>query len=130
MYRGEIHHEGLNKFRVIRGETQEEVKSKAAWQLKAWDEQWQRVQQAQAHHRKRERDAHSKELRKALAEQQTNEAQEAIRKIEVLLRDGGKRDSRVDWSKLIEHTNYPEPKPSAPTPQTISSEPLRMAFPP
>jgi len=130
MWRVEIYHKGLNKFRVIRGVTQEEAESKAAWQRKAWDEQWQRVQQAQAQQRKRERAAHSKELRKSLAEQQTGEAEEAIRKLEVLLHDAAKRDFRVDWSKLKDHTNYPTPKPTAPKPQSIPSEPRRTAFPP
>jgi restriction system protein len=130
MWRAEITHEGLNKYRVIRGATQEEVDSKAAWQRKAWDEQWQRVQQSPANQRKRERAAHSKEMRKLLAEQQTKEAEEAIRNLEVLLRDAAKRDSRVDWSKLKDTTNYPAPKPIAPKPKSIPSEPLRMAFPP
>lgn len=110
--------------------TQEEAESKAAWQRKAWDEQWQRVQQAQSQQRKREMAAHSKELRKLLAEQQTREAEEAIRKLEVLLHDAAKRDFRVDWSKLKDHNNYPTPKPTAPKPHSIPSERLRMAFPP
>jgi restriction system protein len=53
MWRVEISHAGLNKFRVIRGATQEEAELKAAWQRKAWDEQWQHVQLARAQQRKR-----------------------------------------------------------------------------
>ena len=129
MWRVEITHEGLNRFRAIRGATQEEVESKVAWQRKVWDEQWQRLLQARAQQQKRERAAHSKELRKLLAEQQTHEAGEAIRNLEVLLRDAAKRDSRVDWSKLKDHTDYPLPKPTALKPQSIPPEPLRMEFP-
>jgi len=129
VWRAEISHEGLNKFRVIRGATQEELNSKAAWQRKAWDEQWQRLLQVRSQQQKREKAAHSKELRKLLGEQRTREAEEAISNLEGLLSSAAEKDSRVDWTKLKDHTNYPVPKPTAPFPQNIPPEPLRMAFP-
>ena len=74
--------------------------------------------------------AHSKELRKLLAEDQTKEAEEAIGAVENLLRSGVARDCRVDWSNLKDHSDYPERKPAKPQPLRTPSEPLRFAFAP
>ena len=129
MWQVQISHQGLNKFRVVRGATQAEAELKAAWQRKAWDEQWQRVQLARAEQRKRERVAEHKGLKKQLAEEQTNEAETAIRNLEVLLANAAKKDHRVDWSKLKDNTDCPVRSPTKPLPQSVPSEPLRMAFP-
>jgi len=130
MWRKEISHPGLNKFRVIRGVTQEEAEVKAAWQEKAWDEQWQRVKLARGRQQEREKTARDKWSRKVLAEEQTEEAEGAIGTVENLLRDAPIKDHRVDWSKLKDHTDYPAPRPTKPQPQSVRSEPLRMEFPP
>jgi restriction system protein len=127
MWRVSVSHPGLNKFRVIRGETQKEAELKAAWQQKAWDEQWQRVRQARAAQGQRERVAHTKELRRELADRKAKQAEEAAA-LDSLLRDSVAVDHKVDWSKLRDHTEYPAPKPVVPQPATIPSEPLRTQY--
>jgi restriction system protein len=130
MYEIRITHAGLHKFRVIRGITEEEARLKAALQQKAWEEQWQRIEQTRIRQQKREEAAHNKETRKLLAEEQTEEAEAAISALENLLRDAATKDHRLDWSKLKDHSDYPVLKPIKPQPAGIPSEPLRMEFAP
>ncbi len=42
MYEIEIRHDGLHKYRHIRGNNQQIVAQKAAAQIKAWEEMWER----------------------------------------------------------------------------------------
>jgi len=123
-----VSHPGLNKFRVVRGVTKSEAELKAALQQKAWDEQWQRTQGIRGRQLEREKLAQNKELRKLLAEEQTEQAQGAIAALENLLHGAVTNDHRLDWSKLKDHSKYPAPKPSAPQAMSIPSEPLRMEF--
>jgi restriction system protein len=130
MYETHVSHAGLHEFRVIRGDTEEEVRLKAALQEKEWEEHWQRIQQARIQQQKREEAAYNKEMRKLLAEEQTKEAEAAISALENLLRDAATKDHRLDWPKLKRHSDYPVPKPTKPGPADIPSEPLRMGFAP
>lgn len=128
MWEVRVSHPGLNKFRVVRGVTKSEAELKAALQQKAWDEQWQRTQGIRGRQLEREKLAQNKELRKLLAEEQTEQAQGAIAALENLLHGAVTNDHRLDWSKLKDHSKYPAPKPSAPQAMSIPSEPLRMEF--
>jgi restriction system protein len=137
MWRIQITHPGLNKFRVITGATRQEAEEKAAWQQKAWDRQWQEVQQKrelQQEKRERQREraetAHDKELKRLSAEKQSKEAEEAISALDNLLHDAVGHDQRVDWSKLKDHTSFPAPAPKMPQSVPVPSEPLRMGYPP
>jgi hypothetical protein len=85
MWRTEISHAGLNKFRVITGATREEAELKALWQQRAWEEQWQWVRQARERQQQREEAADSKESRKQDAEEQTKQAEETMAALENLL---------------------------------------------
>jgi predicted RecB family nuclease len=48
MWEKRIIHEGLHAFRVVRGQTQEEVAIKARLQVAAWADTWRRRQEKQA----------------------------------------------------------------------------------
>ena len=130
MYEIRIAHAGLHKFRVVRGVTGEDAQLKAALQQKAWDEQWQRIEQVRIRQQKREEAAYNKEMRKQLAEEQTKEAEGAIFALENLLGDAATKDHRLDWPKLKDHSDYPVPRPTKPQPAQIPSEPLRMEYVP
>ena len=119
MWEIRLNHPGLNKFRVIKGQTQNDADQKAAMQVKVWDEQWQRVQQA-----------YTKDQRKQLAEQQTKEAEEEISGLDTLLDVATKKDHRLDWSKLKDHTAYPTPRPREPGPIPTPVEPRIESFQP
>ena len=58
MWQVRISHPGLNKFRVVRGVAKADADLKAALQLKAWNEQWQRTQATRARQLEREKAAH------------------------------------------------------------------------
>jgi len=120
-----VRHEGLHKYRVVKGYTQEEAALKAVLQEKAWDEQWARVLQT----RKREQDrlnaAYQKEQRKALAEEKNAEAEATLVSLETLLKDSIGRDHRVDWPKLKQKLEYPVKPPNRPELQKIPDKPVR-----
>jgi restriction system protein len=130
MWRTEISHAGLNKFRVITGATREEAELKALWQQRAWEEQWHRVREARERQQQREEAAHSKESRMQGAEERTKQAEEAIAAVENLLHAALGRDHTPDRSKLKDHSEYAAPKPVTPKAVAIPSEPLRMGYPP
>ncbi len=120
MWEVRVSHQGLNKYRVVRGVTKGEAELKAALQQKTWDEQWQRTQATRARELARNRAVHNKESRKQLAEQQTKEAERAIVALEHLLHIAVIRDHRINWSKLGDDSRYPAPKPTDPQPQSLS----------
>jgi restriction system protein len=128
MWRIQISHQGLKKFRVITGVTQAEAEEKAAWQQRAWDQQWQEVRRKREIQGQREKTARDKEERKLLAEKQTEEAEEAIAALDNLLHNAAGRNHRVDWSKLRDHTNFPVPSPKMPPPVPVPPEPLHMGY--
>jgi len=129
VYEIRISHVGLNKFRLVRGQTEHDAQITAAIQQKAWDEQWQRVQQAQARQQERERAAHSKQLRMQLADEKTKEAEQEIAALDSLLRDSAEGDHRVIWSKLKDHSHFPVAMPKSPGPIAVPVEPRRDSFP-
>lgn len=130
MYEIRISHRRLNKFRVVKGSTAEEAQLKAALQRKAWDEQWERVEQVRARRQNREKVARDKESRKLLAEEKTSEAEASIAALENLLLDTTGKDHRLDWEKLKDRSDYPVPKPAKPQPTGLPPEPLLAQFRP
>ncbi len=130
MWEIRINHPGLNRLRVVRGATQQDAQQAAAMQLKAWDELWEHIQQRRLREHEREEEAHNKELRKALAEEQTKEAEVAAAALENLLRDAVERDHRIDWQSSKDNSDYPAPKPSRRELTPVPTEPPRSAFVP
>lgn len=130
MWEIRISHPGLNKFRLVRGPTQYDAEAKANMQMKAWDEQWQRVQQANSRQQQREQAAHNKQLRKQLGEEKNTEAEREIAALDCLLRDGAEKDNRVHWSNLKDLSSYPVTSPIIPAPTSLPTEPRRDSFPP
>lgn len=130
MWEVRVSHPGLNKFRVVRGVTRGEAELKAALQRKTWEEQWERTRATRARELAHARAAYNKEMRKQLAEEQTQEVTKAISDAENLLKDGVANARSVDWSKLKDHTDFPGPKPAVPQSVGVPSEPLRMGYPP
>ncbi len=130
MWQAQISHPGLHAFRVVKGETQEIVNLKAAAQLQAWDEKWQRIQARENQRREKEQLAYARYQKKELAEQQTREAEQHLQSLETVLRDGIEIDPEIDWSTLENHEPFPEEKPPEPVPLTVPPEPLKWNFQP
>jgi restriction system protein len=104
MWEIEVRHEGLNKYRHIRGSDRYVVEQKAAAQKLAWDEMWEKKQ-------KREAAIRSKEKKKELAIIKTEEAQKAFDDLEGTLKHTLSVDNAIDWSSLLDKKPFSKPKP-------------------
>jgi restriction system protein len=118
VYSSEISHKGLHKHRVIRGRERWEVNAKADAQLAAWDEQWEKKREAERakarREAERERKLAHKEARKAEVAQITEEAQALQKTLESILESSLDTDPKIDWNRLLDLREFPEPVPSAP----------------
>jgi len=89
MYEIEIRHDGLHKYRHIRGNNREVVAQKAEAQIKAWAEMWETIIK-------------------------TKEAEKALADIENILVDILDKDCKINWKELIDYSVFNKPKPSEP----------------
>jgi len=92
----EVRHNGLNKYRHIRGSDRHIVEQKAAAQQLTWDEMWDKKQIAAQRKVDRESTISDKEEKKELAITKTNEAMEAINNLETILQQTLKVDDAID----------------------------------
>lgn len=123
MWEIEVRHEGLNKYRHIRGSDRYVVEQKAAAQQIAWDEMWEKRKAADKKKRDREAAIRSKEDKKALAITKTNEAQDSINQLESILAHTLSVDDAIDWSSLLNKKQFPDKKPSKPKQTPTPKEP-------
>lgn len=123
MFQVEIKHEGLNKYRVIKGSDQYVVHQKAEVQMKAWDEMWEQKKVLQAHRDSRGKAAMEKEQKKLLAVQLTNEAIERLNVIDNILHFTLDIDDKINWDELKDKTAFNKSNPKAPNSIEVSKEP-------
>lgn len=119
----EVRHDGLNKYRHIRGSDRYVVERKAAAQKLAWDEMWDKKQAAESKKREREAAIKSKEEKKELAIIRTDEAQKTLADLESTLKHTLSVDDAIDWSSLLNNDPFPKHKPPKPKPEQIPNEP-------
>ena len=112
MWEIEVRHEGLNKYRHIRGTDKYVVEQKAAAQRLAWDEMWAKKQVAEQKKMEREAASRSKEEKKDLAISKSEEAQDAIVQLKQTLLHTLKVDDAIDWDSLRDNKQYPEKQPA------------------
>jgi len=125
MWEIEIRHEGLNKYRHIRGSDKYVVEQKAVAQQLAWDEMWEKKKVAEQKKKDRESAIRSKEEKKELAIIKTNEAQEAISELESILSHTLTVDDTIEWDSLLDKNPFPQKKPKK---SKIASIPLEPAI--
>lgn len=123
MWEIQIRHEGLNKYRHIRGSDRHVVEQKAIAQHHVWDEMWEKKQVAEQKKKKRESAIRGKEEKKELAITKTNEALDAINKLETILLHTLSVDDAIDWSSLLDKKRYSQKKPSKSKLTPIPPEP-------
>jgi len=99
-YQVTVRHDGLGKYRVIRGAERNLVEAAAHAQQRAWNEQY--AKKLEVAERRRERDERKQELEDSLreADERTSEAQEAIEEFRNLLAATLRVDDRINWDKL------------------------------
>lgn len=120
-----VRHDGLHKYRNIRGSDRFVVEQKAAAQRAAWAEMWAKRQSAEERNYARDAAIRSKEEKQALAGYRTDEAQNAIAALDATLEHTLGVNDAVDWDSLFARAPYPHPRPSKPTPATDPYEPIR-----
>jgi restriction system protein len=125
MWEIEVRHDGLNKFRHIRGSDRYVVEQKAAVQKIAWDEMWEKKQAAEEKKREREATIRSKEEKKELAVAKTEEAQKAINGLEKILEYTLAINDKIDWASLLDKKPFPQREPIKPKANEIPAEPSR-----
>lgn len=123
MYEIEVRHEGLNKYRVIRGKDYYIVQQKAEMQKRQWDEMWERKQEQLRKKQERERAAKEKQQKKELAEKLTSEALEQLEIIENTLSHTLNVNDKIDWEELKDISEFPVPQPKKPTEMEIPKKP-------
>jgi restriction system protein len=111
MWQCEIKHDGLHKYRVVKGETQAIMQFRAEMQMRSWNEQWERVQASRAKSQAQLKAAHAKETNKQTAAERSREAQEALDALETLLTNILEVDHTINWEKLKDHSPFPVPEP-------------------
>lgn len=115
MFEIEVRHDGLNKYRHIRGSNKYVVEQKADAQARKWDEMWQKKQAAEIKKIERDNVARDKEEKRELAKIKTEEAQATIDGLKNVLSNSLSVDNRIDWDSLIDKSCFPEPLPDKPT---------------
>jgi restriction system protein len=113
-YIAEVTHPGLNKYHVLRGSDPEVLRLKAQALSAQWDEMWARRQEAEKKRLARETQARGKEQMLALAETKTQEANEAVRQLESILRHVLGTNTAIQWNRLKDHREFPKSRPDEP----------------
>jgi restriction system protein len=116
MWQIEVRHNGLNKYRLIRGTDQYVVEQKAEAQKAAWNEMWRKKVE-------REQRISNKQSMLEDAHEQTKEAVESIEQLENILLSALKVDSTIKWELLKDSSTFSHLTPSKPQPETIPDPP-------
>lgn len=110
-YSLELWHDGLNKHRMIRGESVAIVRMKASLQVEEWDQRWQALEERRLQKAQKTASRLQQEENKALAAEQTLEAQRELEGLANILRATLDVDDTLDWDSLKDRTPFPEAKP-------------------
>lgn len=111
MYEIEVKHDGLNKYRLIKGSDYYVVQQKARYQQQQWDEMWEKRLEADRKKALREAAAMEKEEKKAYAIQLTDEAMNKINELDNILAATLDVNDAIDWERLKEQEKFAEPEP-------------------
>lgn len=125
MYQIELKHDGLNKYRVIKGSDRYVVQQKAEMQRRDWDEMWRKKLDKDAEKAVREKAAREKEEKKNLAVQLTEEAIEQLEIIENTLLYTLDVDDKINWEDLKDKSKFDKRKPTSPKKIVIPNEPQK-----
>lgn len=129
-YSLELWHRGLNKHRIIRGESVAIVNMKASLQANEWDERWAIVEARDLQRTEKAATKFQLAENKALAAERTLEAQLELDRLAGLLKATLDVDDTLNWDDLKDKAPFPEHKPvkaktpAAPTMGIVSPEPF------
>lgn len=113
MWEIEIRHEGLNKYRHIRGADEYVVEQKALSQRLVWDEMWvKKLEIEEGKKIKRQVWRNKEDLIKEAAIK-TKDAQEYFKSLEGILSHTLKVNDAIGWAKLLNNKNYTVKEPKS-----------------
>lgn len=115
----ELRHDGLNKYRLIRGTDRHVVQQKAAAQRAAWDEMWRKRVEKEGR-------ALNKQSRLEEAQLRTKEAVEAIDELENILQHTLGVDDTIKWEALKDTSTFLKPRPQ-PSKLKVPQAPIETA---
>ncbi|TWH48500.1 restriction endonuclease [Sporomusa sp. KB1] len=105
-WRIEVRHAGLNKYREIKGADKYVVEQKAAVQMAAWEEMWQKKLDRIALDNDRRRAAQEIADKKQNAIDLTLDAEESLKKLDNLLLSCLENPPTVYWDKFKNHSSF------------------------
>jgi restriction system protein len=129
-FRKQISHSGLHAYRVVSGQTQSEVETKANLQEAIWAERWLRKVSADQTRAGRAKKLQQRNLTaeqtaaaKALALEQTRELENGRESLEKLLHNALARDARPNWEGKKEKSSFDVARPLPPKADPVPNEP-------
>lgn len=124
MWEIEVMHEGLNKYRHIRGTDRYVVEQKAFAQQLAWNEMWEKKLEIEESKNNKRQVWRNKQDSIEEAEIKTNDAQENIKQLEGILAHTLKINDAIVWESLRNTSLYSKEKPQKPFEISISEPPI------
>jgi restriction system protein len=104
MYHAELSNSALGELKIFKDSDSLMLERKVAAQFLKWDDKWEKNRQY----------ADSKQFKEAntrMAEEQTNESQELLKRINDILIESVDIDSIIDWNSLKDKRRYAEKNP-------------------
>ncbi len=120
----EVYHKGLNKYKVVKGETKKIAEQKANAQMAQWEEQWKRKLEVDRKRNERENYARSIEESTEEANKLTLEAEEVQNSLDTILIDN-LNPRALDYDSLKDHRVFDQTLPVKPKREEISTRPSR-----
>ncbi|MEO8333090.1 MAG: restriction endonuclease [Gallionella sp.] len=130
MYEIEIRHEGLGKYRHIRGSDRHVVIQKAEAQKRAWEDAWYKKQAIEDKYKQRLFAMNAKEAARQQAAEQTDEAQAVLESLRNTINHTLSINDAIDWESLKEVNPFRQASPimsTIPKPvfEAVPTEPLK-----
>jgi restriction system protein len=119
----EIRHEGLKKYRLVRGSDKYVVEQMAQAQQATWNEMWKRRLAAD----QRRQLVYSRDEKKRLAAEKTVEAKRVLDDLRNLLSNALTNSGPVKWDALEDVSSFRTPKPTEPVCGDIPDAPMRVS---
>lgn len=130
MWEKRIAHPGLNAYRVIRGQSQFDVNMKAVAQEAIWAERWNKRIEAEKTRVAKARRLEARHLSsiqiteaKNFAIEQTRELEREREQLETILKSSLARQSKLDWERQKDRSQFAIPKPTLGAPEQIPERP-------
>jgi restriction system protein len=124
LYTYEIRHEGLNKYKVVKGETKKIAEQKVNAQMAQWEEQW--IRKLEADRKRNERENYTRSIEESTeeADKLTLEAEEMQNSLDTIVINN-LNPRALDYDSLKDHRVFDQTLPVKPKREEKSTKPSR-----